>query len=256
MDLNQFKLRPGEKPMDVLKPDCGFLSIFKKVGVIGDSLSSGESESNETGKTGYHDFYEYSWPAYLAHVTGSEYHNYSRGGMTAEEFYNRWADQFGYWEKRQAYFVFLGSNDLFTFPRPVGKAEDVDVLHPENNDETYIGYMGRILSKCKRMEPDAFLFVSGPLKKDDPERDKVCDEAYVELRKLCAKYTRCYFLELSKYGLVYNDELKKDFVMGGHPNPMGYIALALCIGNYVDYIIRSDFHAFQEVALIGTPYKF
>ena len=39
--------------------------------------------------------------------------------------------------------------------------------------------------------------------------------------------------------------------MGYHPTAMGFFAFALMVGNYIDYIIRSDFESFKEVPFIG-----
>ena len=50
MDIRNFYLAEGEKPLDRLLCDAGFTSIFRTIGCIGDSLSSGEHEStDETG---------------------------------------------------------------------------------------------------------------------------------------------------------------------------------------------------------------
>ena len=42
MNQQIFDYQAGEKPLDTMKDNCGFASIFKDIGVIGDSLSSGE----------------------------------------------------------------------------------------------------------------------------------------------------------------------------------------------------------------------
>lgn len=47
MKLDMFTIAPGEKPLDRLEANCGFAGIFKKIGIIGDSLSSGEFESHD-----------------------------------------------------------------------------------------------------------------------------------------------------------------------------------------------------------------
>ena len=61
MNQQIFNLKTDEKPLDNIKENCGFASIFKDIGVIGDSLSSGEFEAtDENGQITYHDFYEYS----------------------------------------------------------------------------------------------------------------------------------------------------------------------------------------------------
>lgn len=72
--------------------------------MIGDSLSSGEFESRDgDGNVLCHDMYEYSWPAVPERLTGTAFHNYSRGGMSAREFYETWADQNDFWQWNQAY---------------------------------------------------------------------------------------------------------------------------------------------------------
>ena len=87
MDNKWFELGANEQPLDIIKETCGFAGIFKQIGVIGDSLASGEFESHdENGSIVYTDMYEYSWPAVLERITGTKYNNYSRGGMTAREY--------------------------------------------------------------------------------------------------------------------------------------------------------------------------
>lgn len=87
MDNKCFELGANEQPLDIIKETCGFAGIFKQIGVIGDSLASGEFESHdENGSIVYTDMYEYSWPAVLERITGTKYNNYSRGGMTAREY--------------------------------------------------------------------------------------------------------------------------------------------------------------------------
>ena len=99
MDNKCFELGANEQPLDIIKETCGFAGIFKQIGVIGDSLASGEFESHdENGSIVYTDMYEYSWPAVLERITGTKYNNYSRGGMTAREYMQSWADANGFWQ--------------------------------------------------------------------------------------------------------------------------------------------------------------
>ncbi len=126
-----FLLKENEKPLDNIKENCGFASILKDVGVIGDSLSSGEFEAtNEKGETTYHDMYEYSWPQILENITKTKYINYSRGGMSFKEFYETYANEHHYWNKHQCYIVNLGSNDLFVFNQEVRSVDDINLLDP------------------------------------------------------------------------------------------------------------------------------
>lgn len=47
MTEEAFTVTPWEKPLDNFRENCGFAGIFKGIGIIGDSLASGEFE--------YHD---------------------------------------------------------------------------------------------------------------------------------------------------------------------------------------------------------
>ena len=104
-----------EQPLDNIVTDGGFCSIFRTIGCIGDSLSSGEFESkNEEGKVDYHDYFEYSWGQYIARSAGCTVYNFSRGGMTASEYWNSFAEANDYWNPDklcQAYIIALGVND-------------------------------------------------------------------------------------------------------------------------------------------------
>ena len=85
MDVYDLFKNENEKPLENLKYDGGFCGIFRKIGCVGDSLSSGEMESlNDKDEKGYHDYYEYSWGQYIARNIGSTVYNFSKGGMTAE----------------------------------------------------------------------------------------------------------------------------------------------------------------------------
>ena len=56
MNITPYYARPGEKPLDLIKPDGGFTGIFRTIACVGDSLSSGEFESTPPGGgNGYQD---------------------------------------------------------------------------------------------------------------------------------------------------------------------------------------------------------
>ena len=58
MDLKMM-FDEDEKPLDNLVTNGGFCGIFRTIGCVGDSLSSGELESlDENGNKGYHDYFE------------------------------------------------------------------------------------------------------------------------------------------------------------------------------------------------------
>ena len=47
MNKKRFEIGASEQPLDIIKETCGFAGVFKQIGVIGDSLASGEFESHD-----------------------------------------------------------------------------------------------------------------------------------------------------------------------------------------------------------------
>ncbi len=64
-----------------------------------------------------------------------------------------------------------------------------------------------------------------------------------------------YLLDMTAHAPVYDAEMRKSFGLGFHPNPMGYYAYALMVGNYIDYIIRSNPQEFATIPFVGTLLK-
>lgn len=252
MKLDLLTVAPDERPLDNLKGTCGFAGIFKEIGVIGDSLSSGEFESHdENGNIMYHDMYEYSWPAVLERLTGTVYRNYSRGGMTAKEFYETWADQKGFWQWNQAYIIALGNNDMFVCGHSVGSVADIHPGEPEKNADTFFGNMGRIVSKLKSIEKDARIFLVSMQRRGEETGDPMICGVAEEMKKMCELFSFTYLIDMTNEGPVYDQEMRKTFALGFHPNAMGYYSYGLMVGNYIDYLIRKHPKDFFEVPFIG-----
>ena len=121
-----------EQPLDRLVDAYSYTSVFRTMAFIGDSLSSGEFETCEPdGKKHYHDLYDYSWGQYIARKNGLLAYNFSRGGMTAKEYIEKFAESRGFWDKEkaaQAYVIALGVNDLYNQKKPVGTLADTSVV--------------------------------------------------------------------------------------------------------------------------------
>lgn len=50
MDIKKYMAQSNEKPLDNIAVNGGFCGIFRKITCVGDSLSSGEFESQKTAK--------------------------------------------------------------------------------------------------------------------------------------------------------------------------------------------------------------
>ncbi|MBQ3151439.1 MAG: SGNH/GDSL hydrolase family protein [Clostridia bacterium] len=244
----------NEKPLDRLVDGYSNTSVFRTIAFIGDSLSSGEFETRTESGTGYHDLYEYSWGQYIARKNGLKAYNFSRGGMTAKEYIESFADANGMFDedkKCQAYVIALGVNDVVNRGMEIGTVDDIGT-----QNETFLRYYGEIVNRYKSMVPDAkFFFVSFP-NMDNNAKVWHTDEVNAAIYSMAEYFDNAYVIDLQKYGPVYDDTFRQHFFMHGHMNPSGYIFTARIIDSYIDYIVRHNPQDFSNVGFICTDIKY
>lgn len=255
MDLNKFLYDENEKPLDRIVFDGGYTRVFRTIGCIGDSLSSGTHESRDAdGKLGFYDYYDYSWGQYIARNTGIKVYNFSRGGMTAKWYMESFADSIGAWATDklcQAYILALGVNDMWS-KQEFGSVVDIDLEDYKNNKDTFAGSYAQIIQRLKTLQPDAKFFLVTL-----PNGDVLDFEKHAALLRDMAKmFSNTYVLDFAKYGPVYDGAFKAKFYLGSHLNAAGYIFTAQMITSYIDYIVRHNFEDFSQVGFIGTSHKY
>lgn len=256
-----------EKPLETLLEGGGFSAIFRSIGCIGDSLSSGELEAvKKDGTRSYHDYFEHSWGQYIARANGALVHNFSRGGMSAREYCESFAEAMGFWDgalASEAYIIALGVNDVSQEAAKRKNPEDaVDLGNPDtdidlndwhNNAKTFVGYYAQIIQRMREISPKCRIFLmTCPRQTGLPDWR---DEAYDLHRELLYKFAEIfefvYVIDLRKYAPVYDENFKKHFFMGGHLNTMGYLLTARLTMTYIDYIIRHNSEDFVQAGFIG-----
>ena len=262
MDWKKELYHKDEKPLDRLVDGYSHTSVFRTMAFVGDSLSSGEFQTRDKeGNNGYYDFYEYSWGQYIARKNGLKAYNFSRGGMTAQEYVESFAEANGMWDSEkacQAYVIALGVNDIYNMGMEIGSIADIDKDNFDNNKPTFVGYYARIIKRYKEISPDSkFFFVTFP-KAGCKDKEKETLEMIKALYDLAEFFDNSYVIDLYQYGPVYDEEFEKTFYMWGHLNPSGYILTAQMIDSYIDYIVRHNPKDFEAVGFIGTgiQYKF
>lgn len=255
MNANEYYgVLPDEKPLDRIVSDGGFCSIFRTIACIGDSLASGEFEStDEEGNRRYHDMFEYSWGQYIGRSCGSKVYNFSRGGMTAKEYVESFADASGFWDKdklAQAYIIALGTNDIFTQKIKIGDTGDINEDDPEKNAETFTGYYARIIQRLKVLQPRAkFFLVTMPRHGDEQDKERLVHRNILE--EMTRIFDRTYIIDLYSYAPANDAEYSKIF-WNGHLTPAGYVLTARMIESYIDFLVRKYPEQFKQVGLIGT----
>lgn len=259
MDIKQYYADPSEKPLDRMPADGGFAGIFRTIGCIGDSLSSGEFESlDENGNRGYHDMFEYSWGQYLGRLIGSKVYNFSRGGMTATEYMKSFAEANDYWNEDklcQCYIIALGVNDLFGLKMELGSTKDIDTEDwTKNNTDTFAGCYAQIIGRLKTMQPKARFFLMTMLHEGGEEHDRIVDAHAALLHEIAGVFDFTYVIDFAKYAPVYDAEFRQNFYLGGHLNSAGYLLTSRMVASYMDYIIRNHPDDFTQVGFIGHPF--
>lgn len=260
MDWDNYLYREDEKPLDTLVEGYSNTSIFRTIGFIGDSLSSGEFETcDENGQHGYHDMFEYSWGQHIARKNGLKAYSFSAGGMTARDYVNSFAAEKGYWDRDkacQAYVIALGANDLFNAKMEVGSTGDVDPDDHRNNKPTFTGYYAAIIARYKEISPDAKFFLVTFPKQDTEKHNRVAEQHSAAMYALAGYYENCYVIDLYRYAPVYGERFRDNFYLHGHMNPAGYVFTAKIIDSYVDYIIRKNPRDFENVGFINSGIKY
>jgi len=247
-----------EKPLDNLVTDGGFAAIFRTVACIGDSLSSGEFEAiDTTGKRTYHDMFPYSWGQFMAREAGFTVHNFSRGGMSAKEYIDTFAEAQGFWRPdlaAQAYIIAMGVNDfnnLHWYEDGVGTVADI-APDWRDNKKSFVGYYAAIIQRYKLIQPEAKFFLMTMPRTEEPYAPDAHSDA---IYALAAYFGNCYVLDLRQYGPCYDAFFESKFYLNGHLNPMGYRLTATMTLSYIDYIIRHNMDDFKQIGFIGTGIK-
>lgn len=245
---------PNERPLDTLAPDGGYCAIFRTICCIGDSLSSGEFEIyGDDGNRRYYDIYEQSWGQYIARRTGAKVYNFSRGGLTAQEFLATYADEHGCYEKEkacQAYMIALGVNDLICRRETVvGTKAD---LQEGGDKNTFAWQMGEIVRRFRSIAPHAkFFFLTMPRDSADEWANGRQDAHRALLYEMTEVFPESYVVDLREYAPAYDEAFKEVYYLNGHLSPMGYKLTADFVMSYVDYIIRHNYAQFKLAGLIN-----
>ena len=247
----------SEKPLATLVGGYSNTAIFRTIAFVGDSLSSGEFQTRKPdGSYGYHDLYEYSWGQFIARKNGLKAYNFSRGGMTAKEYCESFAQANGFWDADkacQAYVIALGVNDVINQHMPIGTTADICREDWSKNAPTFTGYYAQLIQRYKEIQPHARFFLVSMVHwhaLGDRSADIVAHRD--ALNAMADFFENTYVIDLCTYLPPYTADFDKRYCLHGHMNPMGYVFTAKVISSYMDYIIRHNMPAFRQVGFIGT----
>ena len=141
--------------------DMTSLATFYKIGVVGDSFSSGSITHPDKSFDRYIDL---SWPQVLGRDIGATVTNYTWGGLNTKE----WLEDSTHGlakllanDPEQVYFLALGINDyndISNGDESLGTIADINEDYTQNPD-TFYGNYGRIIGNIQEHAPNAIIIM-------------------------------------------------------------------------------------------------
>ena len=214
-----------------------FLTMLHKIGVIGDSLSSGEIWDGSEVR----DCYNYSWLSNIARDIGADCVHYSRGGMTAKEW---WSDGGGYKTalaneetKPSAYYIALGTNDKNQQEYPIGNITD------SAGADSFVGYMRSIIEYVHTQQPNAAVFLVTTY------NTSVASTPYNEMiEDISDLYSYCFFINYAENAPVMTTQ-SDVYVENSHFTSVGYVLVSDEIKKLTEQAITENLTWFKHFGL-------
>lgn len=195
-------------------PHSGLIRMFNSLGMIGDSLASGEIEIvREDGTKAYLDRPRFSWLAHISRKYGIDYRCFSSGGLTCADWLDRFLGELtGESIPRDGYYLALGTNDRFRDCYPLGDADD------DPTAGTFAGHYRRIIETVGDFAPHSVIMCCTLYSRTD-------EGAYGDtIRAIAGSYDRCVLIDVSRESAVTLDDQR--YRLNGHFSAYGYIAIA------------------------------
>ena len=195
------------------------LSLFERIGVIGDSYASGEIFTGGH----YVDHYPLSWGQNLARMCGVDVVNLSSGGLTTRSWLTaaRGLPMLKSTEAQNLYMIALGINDVTNLG--AGYLGSVDDLLDEwtGNPDTFHGNYGRIIGEIREHAPAAKIILMTLARNDGLRADyNTAIETIAEHEGIpvIRQYEDPFFTSTFYKSMI-----------GGHPTAVTYAGMALAI---------------------------
>lgn len=234
-------------PLEVSNP-CDYLGddicTFTKCLCIGDSLTAGTLNHNDSGHTEYTGYDKYSYPRKLELLTGIEVTNLGHGGQTSGEWYNteKNSDLSGY----DMCIIQLGVNDEY-------RRRTLEMTTEEWFQDTSKCGFANIISKVKAENKNIKIFVA-----DIPQGRSYHDQGMQEFSAYLLNWLETTYVEdqnvipldIQQYGHT----LEKDAYNCGHLSAYGYYRLAKDYKAYISWYMTKHSSVFKEIQFIGTDY--
>lgn len=219
------------------------LSLFDKVGVIGDSYASGEIYRTDGTLIG--DRYKISWPQQLARRNGFTAHNFSVGGLTTRSWLTaqNGLAKLNNTEECDLYILALGINDYYSLGiNYIGTTTDMD----DPNADTFYGNYAKIINAVKAKASGAKIMIANIAIRvtADAANRSVIQAFNTAIDNIAAKYSipvidQCNYEYFRSYDYQNN-------MYHGHPTAVGYSAMATAMENCISRSMINNKAYFED----------
>ena len=188
------------------------LSLFQKVGVVGDSYASGELAFDGQNV----DHYEISWLQILARKDGFTGTNFSLGGMTTRTWLTnpKCMPLMQSSDAQDLYILALGINDKDLGTSYIGSEADID-----SGADTFYGNYGKIIKAIQTKAPQAKLVIATIADSSD-----TASEFNEAITTIANHFAIPVIVQLDDP--LFNSSFYKDNMIGGHPTGPVYASMA------------------------------
>lgn len=207
------------------------LSLFEKVGVIGDSYASGELAFDGNNI----DHYEISWLQQLARKNGFVGTNFSYGGSQTRHWLlaDKGLNLLNTSEPQELYVLALGINDISLGLDYLGVEADIDT-----GSDTFYGNYGKIIKAVQVKAPNAKLVMSTVA-----GYDSVKDQFNAAIANI-ANHFGIPFIVLNEERFFLSTFYQNNLV-GGHPTAPVYSAMASAYERMLDKVMYNRYDYFS-----------
>ena len=220
-------------------------AIFRKVVCVGDSYTSGHISAGKGTATTNEEF---SYPSFMARLTGNEYINCGKSGANVLTWQTdeRGLPKAQATGKVQAYLVGLGLNDVQSGTEryvELGSIADIGT-----DAQTYYGGLSTIIRELASISPNAMIFIQTM-----PSTNTTRMQYNDAIRNIVSAYADTYnvhLLDLYEYRSLYENASLTGDAISGHYTAIGYQQFAEILRIVWSEYINNNISAFQNVHLI------
>ena len=229
------------KTASMVQP-TNYAEMFHRVGVIGDSLSSGEIAYQSGGSTVYIDKYEHSWLSNMCRNCGTEAEHYSKGGMMAKTWLQ---DQGGMKTKFDndevcnAYFIALGTNEI-------GHGETLGNITDASGADSFVGYMKQIIEYVHTKAANAVIFLVSTY-----AAGSTSATWSDMIEQIAGLYGYCYYVDFIGNTDLYTTS-SSPYTSLGHFTTPAYAAVGKTINKLVNEIVYNNYSDFMLFAVTDS----